>query len=222
MGKMILAEQGSPEWKQARAGFCTGSKMADALSLLKKGGESAARKKYKAQLIAEILTGEPQGETLDNVYAVKRGKEFEPQARLEYEIKTGSIVDVCGFVHHASIPRMGASADGFVGTDGILEFKVPLPPTYIEYYLQWLENPSFLPDEYEPQVYAELSCCEDRSFVDFQPFCPEMPPNLRSFIVRVERNPVRIAEIEDGVIEFNGQIDAIVERLTAKEMVACK
>jgi hypothetical protein len=47
-----------------------------------------------------------------------------------------------------------------------------------------------------------------------------MPPNLRSFIVRVERNPVRIAEIEDGVIEFNGSIDAIVEKLRGHETVS--
>jgi hypothetical protein len=173
-------------------------------------------------LIAEILTGEPQTNNLDQVYAIQRGKEFEPQARLEYELKTGNMVDVCGFIQHATIPRMGASPDGVVGSEGVVEFKVPLPTTYIEYYLQWLENPSFLPDEYEPQVYTELSCAEDCGWCDFMPFCPEMPIGLRSFIVRVPRNPVRIAEIEDGVIEFNGQIDAIVERLTAKEMVACK
>lgn len=208
MGQIICAEQGTIEWKQARCGHVTASRMADALSMLKKGGDSAARKKIKARIVAEILTGEPQDDDIGNLFAVKRGKEFESQARTAYELKTGNMVDVVGFVQHATIERYGCSPDGFVGTDGMVELKVPLPTTHIEYILEGV-----LPNDYEPQVHAGLSCCEDRAYNDFVSFCPEMPENLQCFIVRVPRDPARIAEIEDGVIEFNRGIDEIVEKL---------
>ena len=211
MGQIIFAEQGSVEWKQARCGHVTASRMADALSILKKGGDSAARKKIKARIIAEILTGEPQDDDIGNLAAVRRGKEFEAQARTTYELQTGTMVDIVGFVRHLTIARFGCSPDGLVGSKGMTEFKVPLPTTHIEYLLA-----GGLPDDYEPQVHSGLSCNEDRDWCDFMSFCPEMPEHLQAFIVRVPRNPTRIAEIEDGVIEFNGQIDAIVEQLQAK------
>ena len=208
MGKITYAQQGTEEWKQLRAGFCTGSKMADALWTLKNGDDSAARKKYKAQKIAELLTGEPQDADIGNLYAIRRGNEFEAQARTAYELKTGNMVDIVSFVQHATIPRMGCSPDGLVGSDGIVEFKVPLPTTHIEYMLA-----NVLPADYEPQVHTELACCEDRQWNDFMSFCPEMPERLQCFIVRVERNPMRIAEIEDGVLAFNRSIDETVEKL---------
>lgn len=214
MGRMHFVEQGSDAWKKLRSGKVTASRMDDALNILKKGGDSAARKKIKARIIAEILTGVPQDDDIGNIAAVRRGKEFEAQARTSYEMKTGNMVDVCGFIDHLTIPRYGFSPDGIVGTKGITEFKVPLPTTHIEYLLD-----GTLPDDYEPQVNAGLSCCEDRDWIDFMSFCPEMPDYLQTLIVRVERNPVRIAEIEDGVIEFNGQIDAIVEKLMGKSNV---
>ena len=51
-------EQGSIEWKMLRAGKVTASKVADVLSKIK-SGESAGRKNYKMDLVAERLTNQP-------------------------------------------------------------------------------------------------------------------------------------------------------------------
>ena len=57
--KTIDYPQGTPEWLQARAGKVTASRINDVMAKIKTG-ESAARKDYKAQIVAEILTGKPR------------------------------------------------------------------------------------------------------------------------------------------------------------------
>ena len=51
-----MIEQGSPEWFAQRCGKATASKIADIIAKTK-SGPSASRKNYKAQLVAERLTG---------------------------------------------------------------------------------------------------------------------------------------------------------------------
>ena len=58
-------EQGTQEWLKARAGKVTASKIGDVMAKIK-SGEAAARKDYRAQIVAEILTGNPQGSTFTN------------------------------------------------------------------------------------------------------------------------------------------------------------
>lgn len=66
--KIVECLQGSEEWRAVRAGNITASRMSDVLAKLKnpKNGkvDTQARANYKAQLIAEILTGEPQDDLL--------------------------------------------------------------------------------------------------------------------------------------------------------------
>ena len=200
-------KQQTSEWFQARSGCATGSKCADILAFLKSGkGETKARADYRAQIVCEILTGEPQMEGYLSPF-MEWGTETEPKARTAYELKSGVMVEETGFVLHGSIARMGGSPDGLVGDDGMIEIKCPKTATHIGWMLGGV-----VPEEHEPQM-AFYMAVTGRAWCDFVSYDPRLPEPLRLFVVRLERNPERIAEIEAAVIQFNAEVDAQIARL---------
>lgn len=204
--KIIQCTQGDSTWFSARAGRVTASKVAAVLNFLKRGGESAERAAYRVQLAAEILTGQPTMEGFVTSY-MQWGTENEPYARAAYEVRNDVSVDTVGFVIHPTIDRAGASPDGLVGKDGGAEFKNPKTSTHIEYMLAGV-----VPPEYEPQVMMNIECCE-REWWDFNSFDSRLPLRHQLFTVRVYRNEARIAEINQGIADFNGEVDALIARL---------
>lgn len=207
--KIIDCVQGSPEWLEARAGRVTASRVADAISFLKRGEkqgqESAARAAYKAELIAEILSGSCAEHFVSPW--MERGTAMEPSARTAYELRFGVLVEPLGFVIHPSIPRAGASPDGLVGSDGGLEIKCPKPETHYRYL-----KADVLPAEYEPQVMFNLSCT-GRAWWDFVSYCPDFGSRFQIFRKRVMRDEKRIAEIEAGVLQFLAEVDEDIAML---------
>ena len=121
--------QGSPEWFAARLGKVTASKVSDVVAKTKSGW-GASRANYMAALIAERLTQTP-ADSFSNA-AMQWGTEQEPLARVAYEFFTGRDVEQVGFVDHPSIPMTGASPDGLVGEDGLVEIKCPNTATHID------------------------------------------------------------------------------------------
>ncbi len=121
--------QGTDEWRQARLGKVTASRAADVVRRTKTGWGSS-RANYMAELIAERLTGVP-AEKYANA-AMQWGTEKEPQAREDYELYTGLTVECVGFIDHPSVIAAGASPDGLVGSDGLLEIKCPNTATHID------------------------------------------------------------------------------------------
>ena len=208
--KIIDVLQGSQEWKRARARKVTSSRISAVLSRAKGGkSEGTTRSKYKAQLVAEILTGEPQ-EAAFASKPTEDGKETEPFARAAYEAATGVYVDQVGIVLHPTIDRYSASPDGLVGTRGMMQIKCPLPHTHIYWMLAGV-----VPTEHEPQMQSEMDCAE-RDWSDFVSYCPVLPPALRLFVCRLPRDDKRIQEITAEVNVFLREVDEIIERLTRK------
>lgn len=207
---IIDCTQGSAEWLEARKGRVTASRVADAISFLKRGEkqgqESAARAAYKAEIVAEILSG-----TCSDHYVspwMERGTALEPIARVAYEMRRDVMVEQVGFVVHPSIDRAGCSPDGIVpGVRGV-EFKCPKIETHLDYMLAGV-----LPKEYEPQVMFNLACFPEMPEWDFISFCPELPERHRMFCVPVKRDERRIAEIEAGACMFLKEVDELIERL---------
>mgnify|MGYP003349653892 FL=1 len=70
--KIIDFPQGSAEWLASRAGMVTASRISDVMATVKTG-EAAARKDYRAQIVAEILTGKPCEDGFTNA-AMQWGK----------------------------------------------------------------------------------------------------------------------------------------------------
>ena len=203
--------QGSSEWLQARRGRVTASRVADAISFLKKGdrqgAETAARAAYKAEMVAEILSGSCSDHFVSPW--MERGTAQEPFARAAYEIRFDVQVDQVGFVVHPSIDRFGSSPDGVMrGIKRGVEFKVPKVETHIRYM-----KAGVLPPEYEAQVMSNLACWPEFEQWDFVSFCPELPERHQIFRVPVQRDNARIAELESGVLQFLAEVDEMIAEL---------
>jgi len=208
--KVVDFPQGSAEWAQARAGRVTASRIDAVLSRARdRKSEGSTRRKYKAQIVAEILTGKPQEGAFSN-RAMEEGIENEPFARAAYEVKKMEAVDTVGFVLHQTIERAGASPDGLVGTDGMVQFKCPEPQTHLGYLLEGV-----VPSDYEPQMLWEMACT-GRTWCDFVSYCPVFPAPHDLLIVRFNRDDKRILEITAEVGVFLKEADAIIERLNRK------
>jgi len=95
-------EQGTDEWFNARCGMVTASRLTDVL------GTKGKRRKYAEQLARESIQGF-RVVTEPNEYMIW-GTETEPEARSAYEARSGSLVDLVGFVIHPAIKRSGARA----------------------------------------------------------------------------------------------------------------
>lgn len=208
--RLVNCEQGSAEWLQLRAGKITASRIGDVMYTLKAGGPSADKIKYSLELIAERLTQRAEEHYVSK--DMENGTEWEPFARTAYELERDVMCDMVGFVLHPTLDFYGASPDGLVGTDGMIEIKCPRTTTH----LKWLMA-GVVPEEHEPQMSAGMACCE-RQWCDFVSYCPWMPDGLKTFIVRMERDEARILEIEQEVIRFNISIDSVIEQLMQRVM----
>jgi putative phage-type endonuclease len=199
-----MIEQGTNEWHQMRLGKVTASKIADVMATIKTG-EAAVRINYRAQLVAERLTGSPT-ESFSNS-AMAWGTEHEPMAREAYERKTGYIVEQVAFVDHPIIPMTGASPDGLIDDDGLLECKCPNTATHIDTLLA-----GKAPAKYILQMQWQMACT-GRKWCDFVSFDPRLPEDLQLAIYRVERDDALIAEYEYKVREFLQSVDDTINKL---------
>jgi len=199
--------QGTDEWLSIRLGKVTASRVADVIARTKTG-PSASRANYMAELVAERLTG-ARGETYTNA-AMQWGTDNEPEARLAYEFRHDVTVEQVGFIAHPSIEMSGASPDGLVAADGLVEIKCPNTATHIETLLT-----GTVPAKYETQMLWQMACT-GRAWCDFASFDPRLPEEMRLFVKRFARDDKRIAEMEEQVREFLFELDTTVRRLSER------
>ena len=204
-----MVEQGSDEWKALRLGKATASRMADICARTKTGW-GASRANYAAQLVAERLTGNV-AENYSNA-AMEWGNATEGEARAVYSFFQGVTVETIDFVPHPTIEMSGASPDGYVGTDGLVEIKCPNTATHIDTLLG-----KSVPEKYILQMQWQMACTA-RQWCDFVSYDPRMPENLRLFVKRVNRDDVLILDLEDKVREFLAEVHA--KTVTLQEMAA--
>lgn len=192
-------EQKSNEWFAARMGKPTASRIADVMAKTK-SGYGASRKNYLMQLLCERLTG--QREEGFTSAAMNRGTELEPIARSMYEIETGMIVEESGFILHPEI-NMGASPDGLVGSDGLMEIKCPNTAQHVDFIR------TGKPDgRYEWQMLCQLECT-GREWCHFVSFDDRMPEELQLAMVKFYRDDVRITEMLSEVSAFLAELDDV-------------
>lgn len=199
-----MIEQGTEEWFQQRLGKVTASKIAD-IVFKTKTGYSASRGNYMAQLVIERLTG-VKNETFTNA-AMEWGTATEPLARAAYELEKGVMVDQVSFIDHPTIGSSGASPDGLVGEDGLIEIKCPNTATHIDTMLSGQADKRYI-----CQMQWQLAVT-GRKWNDFVSFDPRMPDNLQLFIKRVERDDEHIKELEAEVVKFLQEVDEMLEKL---------
>ena len=202
-----MSEQRSEEWFRERAGKATASRIAD-ITARTKSGYSASRANYRSQLVIERLQGKPV-ESYINA-AMQFGIDTEPQARAAYEFLHDVDVETCGFFTHPAIPMSGASPDGLVGAEGLLEIKCPNSATYINAALG-----DEIDDRYMKQMQWQLAC-SCRQWCDFVLFDPRMPPDMQFDCQRVMRDESMIADLEREVVIFLREVDETLAALIAK------
>ena len=206
-------EQGSPEWFAIRCGKVTASRVADVVAKTKTGW-GASRANYMAELIAERLTG-TTAPSYSNP-AMVWGTEKEPDARAAYEFRTDTTVELAAFVIHPKLLMSGASPDGLVGKDGLIEIKCPNTATHLETLLG-----QSVAGKYDTQIQWQLACT-DRKWCDFVSFDPRMPESMRLFVSRVQRDDQTIGELEKMVSDFLVEVDKRVSDLNRLYTVKAK
>lgn len=200
-------QQRTSEWFAQRLGKVTASKVADVIARTK-SGYSASRENYLAQLVVERFTG-TVAESYSNA-AMQWGTDQEPFARAAYEHATGVLVEECGFVLHPEISESGASPDGLVGDDGLIEIKCPSTATMIDQLLT-----ETVPGKYITQMQWQMACT-GRAWCDYVCFDPRMPEGLQLWIRRVDRDDAYIAQLADEIRKFLAEVDAKVDALKSK------
>ena len=191
-------EQRTESWFAVRCGKVTASRVADIMAKTKTG-YAASRDNYMAQLVCERITGKP-AESYSNA-AMQWGTEQEPFARAAYEAHTGVIVEETGFHSHPTIEAAGASPDGLVGEDGLVEIKCPNTATHIETLLD-----EFIPIKYFCQMQMQM-VCTGRKWCDFVSFDPRMPEGAQLFVQRLNRDEEFVIKMEEEIRKFLSELD---------------
>jgi putative phage-type endonuclease len=197
--------QGSEEWLRARIGKATASRVRDITATTKSGGWTAGRENYMAELVTERLTGEPAPKFVSA--AMANGTECEPEARAAYSFQADVDVEEVGFIDHPTIAMCGASPDGLVGADGMVEIKCPTTATHLKTLLT-----GKIAVEYVDQMQMQMAVC-GRRWVDFVSYDKRLPEPMRLFVHRVPRDDKLIASIELQVTQFLIDLDATVDLL---------
>jgi len=198
--------QGTDAWKQLRLGKATASRIKDIIAKTQKG-YSTSRDKYMTQLLLERLTGTVAESYSDA--AMAHGVEQEPFARAAYEAAKSVMVDQVAFVNHPTIEMAGASPDGLVNDDGLVELKCPMSHTHLESLLGGLD------DQYKVQVQWQMACTGAK-WTDLCSFDPRFPAELQLVIKRFERDDAYIATLEKEVIKFLTELDDKLNKVKSR------
>jgi putative phage-type endonuclease len=194
------------DWRAARLGKATSSRIADIVARTK-SGYSTSRANYAAQLVCERLTGVAT-ETFQSA-AMAWGIEKEPEARRLYAFEHDVAVRSVGFLDHPTLAMSGASPDGLVGEDGLVEIKCPITATHLDTVLG-----RAIPGKYLTQIQWQLAVT-GRRWCDFVSYDPRLPADLRLFTQRVPRNAILIGALEREVERFLAEVEATIAKLRA-------
>jgi putative phage-type endonuclease len=194
-----MSEQGTDDWFQSRLGKVTASRMSCILAKPKNESNGGVRQSYMNQLIQERLTGKRNAGF--QTASMQWGSDNEPLARDAYCRFRGVSVEEVGFIDHPSIPWSGASPDGLVGNDGLVEIKCPNTKNHLA-----VIKSDKIPSRYYYQIMWQLAVT-GRKWCDFVTYDPRLDNPRRIFVKRVLRDTDTIEYIENAVIDFTHHVE---------------
>lgn len=206
-----MDNQRTEEWYAARLGKVTASRVADVMAKTKTG-YSTSRQNYMMQLLCERLTGKKE-DSYNNA-AMQRGTEMEPIARAVYEAEKGLFVVETGLVDHAEIKNFGASPDGLVGDDGLIEIKCPNTATHVDFLRTGKPD-----NKYQWQMLAQMACT-GRDWCDFVSFDDRLPEPLQFYCIRFYRDDCRIKEMLTEIQKFLEELDLLEKEMQSRMVAA--
>lgn len=203
--------QRTSEWFEARCGCLTASRAKAVINRKKNGEPYAEYFTVLEQVVGERLTGIVA--STGTTAAMQWGIDHEEEAREQYVIETGRDVALTGFVKHPTVRWLGASPDGLVGDDGLIEIKCPTTLTHLKRVAS-----GAVPEEYKPQMLVQL-LCTGRKWVDFVDYDPRLSADwekARFFCVRFEPTEDELQDALDKCVEFLAVVDKTISDLEEK------
>lgn len=210
-----------------RCGKLTASRMADAMDFIedrtkdpdeprrkpsdppraKKYKPSAARMQYMKDLLAERVTGNSVHHYVSP--EMKHGLEWEPTAKVEYEMHSGNIIQRCETIDHPTVENFAATPDGLLGRTGVLEVKCPTSPVFCDWVIAGV-----VPEIHKAQMIAQLACT-GRNHAMFVAFDPTVRDKSKRLFVRLfEPSALEIQLIESHAKQFLRELDAMFDQFT--------
>lgn len=198
-------EQRTNEWFSARAGKVTASMVYAVAAKGRNGQYYKGREDYLNRLLCEKLTNSPSESV--NSRSLQHGRDLEPKARAIYIIETGHDVNETGFIQHPEITGSGASPDGVVYPDGLVEIKCPTTAVHIDFLKN--RKPK---DEYFYQMQWQMECT-GRQWCDFVSYDDRLPEHLAYRSIRIERDQEFIDGLKVEVIKFLNELEEAITEL---------
>lgn len=168
---------------------------------------------YAWLLAFERVSGQPLDDTFVT-WAMRRGRELEPVARLKYEARMGVGVSESG-IFMTDDRLFGYSTDGeVIGQPGGIEIKVPASTDKLGAI--W-SHPDLADEEYLDQCDGGI-WLRHWQWIDLVVYCPWLESVGKDlFVKRIWRDEERIASLESDLMEFQGMtagFEAVLRRET--------
>lgn len=197
-----MIQHGTQEWWDSRKGIPTASRFDD----LAAKGQGITAMRYVCEKVAEQLGAElPRFESLEMQWGITH----EADAIEAYELRTFRKVQHAGFhIVDNDGKYWGATPDGLVGEDGILEVKCPATTTHLMTFVKGV------PSQYLLQIEGELRATGRKwcDFVSYDPRCK----GAELYIERVYPSDERFATIQEAVTKFYTIKDTILTKIKAQ------
>lgn len=195
-------EQRSQEWFDERLGKFTASRISELLGVKALGltGEG-----YAMEMAIEELFGKEESFMS---YDMQRGVELEPLAFNQFKEKKALefiSVDNCGFFKHCE--DSGASPDGLVGEDAVLEIKCPTRKTFFK-----LKLTNEIDAKYFAQMQMQMLATNRNKAYFFNYIIIDGVEHTHE--IEVERCGVTIARIKERLADAIEIKKQFIEKLT--------
>jgi hypothetical protein len=167
--------QNEPEWFALRSGRVGGSDAAKVMANYPKAFGTQAND-LAVKLALEQINGEPIISDYSNQH-MDRGREQEPVAKALYEAEHFTDVTNGGYFILSDIE--GASPDGRVGDNGLIEIKSVIYSTQFATVKRREPDPA-----YKYQLFHELRC-SGLEWIDYVSYCSTFPQGRQLFTYRI-------------------------------------
>lgn len=195
--------QGSEEWAALRCGLLTASEIDRILTPKLKIADNVKTRAHLWELAAQRITQYVEPQYISD--AMLRGHEDEILARALYSEKYAEAHEV-GFVTNDKWGfTLGASPDGLVGEDGIIEAKSRCQKYQVQTIVEEWTGVASIPEEYWLQVQAQL-LVTGRSWCDFLSYSGGLP----MAVVRVEGDDATQQAIIEAASKFEARINEVI------------
>lgn len=192
---MMSRLEESEEWKQQRLGKVTASRIKDILPSKKTGKYLMSRENYLFELLQERLTQEPI--TTYSSPEMDWGREMEGQAKSHISFINEIEISPAQFVPHPTIKDAGATPDGYITEDKLIEIKC----LKTKNHLQVLSGNKSFQEFHSPQVMWQLECTQTKECELFF-FDPRLPFDLQTYSVTIVYDKEYAQLLKDEVRKF--------------------